>query len=202
MNICDYGCGQEAKYQLKNGKWCCSSHCTKCLVMRKKNSESLKNSDRTKYKWPLKNCKFCKVEFPNSTIKNHQINCYLNPINKKLCPVCENPIKKFRDQITCSNKCKGIFFKDKIRKINDEYWDSKGQRYYRYICFKYHKKECIICGEKIIISVHHYDHDHNNDSPKNLVPLCPTHHTYLHSKYSYLIKNDVDLYVKQFGGIS
>jgi len=24
MNICDYGCGQEAIHQFKNGKWCCS----------------------------------------------------------------------------------------------------------------------------------------------------------------------------------
>jgi hypothetical protein len=31
MILCDYGCGQEARYQFKNGKWCCSSHANKCF---------------------------------------------------------------------------------------------------------------------------------------------------------------------------
>jgi len=30
MKICEYGCGNEAKFQFKNGKWCCSSHRLKC----------------------------------------------------------------------------------------------------------------------------------------------------------------------------
>jgi len=28
--ICEYGCGQEAQYQFKNGKWCCSKNVSKC----------------------------------------------------------------------------------------------------------------------------------------------------------------------------
>lgn len=36
--LCDYGCGQEAKYQFKNGKWCCEKHWNKCLVIRKEHS--------------------------------------------------------------------------------------------------------------------------------------------------------------------
>lgn len=35
---CDYGCGQEAKYQMKNGKWCCSKFVSSCRVIRNKNS--------------------------------------------------------------------------------------------------------------------------------------------------------------------
>jgi 5-methylcytosine-specific restriction endonuclease McrA len=33
--ICDYGCGKEAKYQFKNGKWCCGSHWLKCPNKKK-----------------------------------------------------------------------------------------------------------------------------------------------------------------------
>ena len=40
--ICDYGCGQEAKYHFKNGKWCCSKSQNSCPEMRRKNSESSK----------------------------------------------------------------------------------------------------------------------------------------------------------------
>jgi len=42
MRFCDYGCGQEAKYQFKNGKWCCSSNQMQCPMVRKKNSIQIK----------------------------------------------------------------------------------------------------------------------------------------------------------------
>ena len=32
--LCDYGCGQEAIYQFKNGKWCCSSNWRSCINSR------------------------------------------------------------------------------------------------------------------------------------------------------------------------
>ena len=36
--ICEYGCGQEAKHQLKNGKWCCSEKYQRCQNKRKEQS--------------------------------------------------------------------------------------------------------------------------------------------------------------------
>jgi len=42
MILCDYGCGREAKYQFKNGKWCCENHYSKCLKVREKSSKSHK----------------------------------------------------------------------------------------------------------------------------------------------------------------
>jgi 5-methylcytosine-specific restriction endonuclease McrA len=42
---CEYGCGQEAKYILKNGKKCCSKSYNSCPIARKNNSE--KNKGRT-----------------------------------------------------------------------------------------------------------------------------------------------------------
>ena len=40
--LCEYGCGQEAKYQFKNGKWCCNYSQLKCPKIREKNSLSNK----------------------------------------------------------------------------------------------------------------------------------------------------------------
>jgi hypothetical protein len=40
MILCEYGCNQEAKFILKNGKQCCSNHYQSCPNLRKKNSES------------------------------------------------------------------------------------------------------------------------------------------------------------------
>jgi len=49
MNICEYGCGQEAKYQFKNGKWCCSKSHTQCPEKR------MENLLRTKKLWRKSN---------------------------------------------------------------------------------------------------------------------------------------------------
>jgi hypothetical protein len=35
MHVCDYGCGQQALTQFKSGKWCCSTHYSKCPTKRK-----------------------------------------------------------------------------------------------------------------------------------------------------------------------
>lgn len=36
---CEFGCGQPARYQLKNGKLCCEEYTAKCPVLKKINSE-------------------------------------------------------------------------------------------------------------------------------------------------------------------
>ena len=46
MILCDYGCGQEATHQFKNGKWCCNKSKNKCKVIRNKNSNALKISSK------------------------------------------------------------------------------------------------------------------------------------------------------------
>lgn len=40
--LCQYGCGQKAKFILKNGKYCCSECFNKCPQIRQKNSKSIK----------------------------------------------------------------------------------------------------------------------------------------------------------------
>ena len=44
--ICDYGCGREALYTLKNGKQCCSKNIASCSAIREK--ISLKNKNKVK----------------------------------------------------------------------------------------------------------------------------------------------------------
>lgn len=44
MNICDYGCGQEAKFSFKNGKHCCSKTLSQCRAHKKIVSEAIKNA--------------------------------------------------------------------------------------------------------------------------------------------------------------
>lgn len=42
MNLCHHGCGQEGKFQNKQGNWMCEEYSAKCPVVKEKNSNGLK----------------------------------------------------------------------------------------------------------------------------------------------------------------
>ena len=46
-HICEYGCGQEATHQFKNGKWCCSKSTKQCPYSRNKTSENRKGTSHS-----------------------------------------------------------------------------------------------------------------------------------------------------------
>ena len=90
--------------------------------------------------------------------------------------------------------------RDIERRKRKEYREKNGvtSKIHQQICFKHHQHKCCVCGEENIVAVHHYDGNHYNNNPENLVPLCPTHHSYWHSRFKELIKDTVDEYVKKF----
>jgi hypothetical protein len=119
---------------------------------------------------------------------------------KKTCPVCEQEFVTYkfggqRIKTTCSYACANTFFRSGEQ--NGAFKPNRVKNHQE-ICFKYHKYECVICGENLIVSVHHYNHDHDDNRPENLVPLCQTHHQYVHSRYRYLVEGKIDTYVKMF----
>jgi len=120
----------------------------------------------------------------------------------KTCPVCGNEFEDkenhHRRKVTCSYSCSNTYFRTGINNPNYGKNLINSKSSYRTLCFHYHKKECIICGEDKIVTVHHYDENHFNNEPSNLVPLCPTHHQYIHSRYKDEIIDKVDEYVYNF----
>ncbi len=66
------------------------------------------------------------------------------------------------------------------------------------ICFQNHEKKCIVCGEENIVDVHHLDGNKYNDSPLNLIPICPTCHRYWHSRFYPLISGKIEKYVADY----
>jgi Zn finger protein HypA/HybF involved in hydrogenase expression len=89
---CFYGCGELAKFTLKNKKPCCNKTSSKCKAIREKNSNSLKQA----YKEGKKNCVFtdshrqctinekkAKVLADLNTSGTYRSNCYLNRIIKE-----------------------------------------------------------------------------------------------------------------------
>lgn len=115
---------------------------------------------------------------------------------KKECPVCETLFETKQgspdEKTVCSHACSNTYFRSGPDNGN---WSLSS---YRTTCFHYHKKECVICGENKIVEVHHLDNNHNNNDPSNLIPLCPTHHQYWHSRYREEIKIQVLDYIKNW----
>ena len=110
----------------------------------------------------------------------------------KVCPVCSEQFETksghSKEKTTCSNSCSNTYFNGIRRNLN--------VTNYRTVCFRHHKKECVICGESKIVGVHHLDHDTKNNKPDNLIPMCPTHHQYWHSRYRNLVESKVMDYIE------
>lgn len=122
---------------------------------------------------------------------------------KKVCPVCGKEFyigngDKEKKKVCCSYSCANTYFRSGDN--NGMYKGCKllGKKSYTTICFRHHQHKCCVCGEEKIVAVHHYDGDHNNNDICNLVPLCPTHHQYIHSRYKDEIQQIVDEYRKNF----
>lgn len=197
MNLCSYGCGNEGIYLLKNGNYCCSCNWASCPSIKKKNSESCKKKKQYNFSHGKNpnlirvNCKFCNMNLPFPRLKPHERGCYLNPNNLRYC-YCGNVIKERRSK-TCSHSCGNKLFKQN-QKTDEEC--SKSSLSIR-ICFRHHKHKCIVCEEKNIVEVHHLDNNHNNNDEKNLIPLCSTHHRYVHSRFKELIIDKIKQYIRE-----
>jgi len=113
--ICIYGCGKEAKFQLKNGKWCCSKSSNSCLVNKKKLTEIRNRSEqiekhrnyKLKYFSNLENKKKNKETQNSFEVKKKQsekrTKYWSNPENRKKASEIQNrpeTIKKQRDAWT------------------------------------------------------------------------------------------------------
>ena len=136
-------------------------------------------------------CPYCsKIITGSFSAEKHIKACKKNPENFKTCPVCRASYSK--SGATCSYACANTYFKSGVN--NPNWKDSR----YKTTCFAYHDKVCIVCGESKIVEVHHVDENHDNNSPNNLVPLCPTHHQYYHSRYKDEVAPIISAYITSF----
>lgn len=124
-------------------------------------------------------------------------------IIKKKCPVCSNEFETqsghSKEKTTCSHSCSNTYFRSGDNHPNWKDVTDESKSYgYRKVCFAYHKQECIVCGENKIVAVHHLDEDNKNSNPENLIPLCPTHHQYWHSRYKSEIEEIVENYIRDW----
>lgn len=122
------------------------------------------------------------------------------------CLVCKKPVERRPDQIAksksgvsfCSSSCSATHWNTIARREQAHPNFLGGEASYRAICFRYHEKECVVCKEKLVIDVHHFDGNRQNNEPSNLIPLCPSHHRYWHSPHRNLIEQQVTEYREVF----
>lgn len=110
---------------------------------------------------------------------------------EKECPICSKLFKAKqnhpKEQITCSKGCAQTYFNS--GELNSRYSGTA----YRAKCFAKFGHKCIVCNENLIVEVHHLDKNHDNNDINNLIPLCPTHHAYIHNnKYRYILEEIID----------
>lgn len=170
----------------------------------KKNPEhKIQNTDFARQKANQKiSCIWCEKKYTTGNIKKHENTCLKNPrvieLKTKTCPVCN---KNFLgDSTTCSHSCSNVFFRHGksggYQYKTDKQLDNSKR--YRDICFRYHEKKCIICNEKNIVAVHHLNENRKDNRPENLIPICPTHHQYYHSKYRNMVEKQILEYINNW----
>ena len=115
--ICEYGCGQEAKHTLKNGKLCCSKNVASCPAIKQK--ISLKNKGKIKTEEWKKKISESKKNQPSW---NKGINSYLTA------EIREKMGAQNKGRIPWNKNKTGIYSKDTIKKISNFAKDRKGEK--------------------------------------------------------------------------
>jgi hypothetical protein len=185
MLFCKY-CNKECKNDnsLRNHERLCKSNPNRQISTLEKNRDG-------GFKKQI--CSYCNNSYTLIGINRHEQGCSKNPINQKECPVCKIMFKG--NSVTCSYSCSNTYFRS--GKNNPNWKEST----YRTTCFEYHKKKCVVCDEDKIVEVHHMDENKDNNLPENLIPLCPTHHQYFHSRYKELVLPKILEYIQKFNSV-
>lgn len=175
--------------------------------------------------WECKHCKQ-KFDFVNTSEKaNHSRWCEQNPKrdnwNKNQGTINQfGEIKQFEVFCACCSKSFFVKEREKLHPQKEIYYCSRscansvggkaksekhhhdGVANYTTVCWRHHDRICIVCGETKILAVHHLNENHSDNRPENLVPLCPTHHQYVHSRYREEVQPIIDKYVLEKWAIS
>jgi hypothetical protein len=131
-------------------------------------------------------CQKCNKEVGSNNFKRHEMTCE----GTKECPVCGNFF--LGKGVTCGYSCSNKLFRSGEQNGN---WK---QDAYQSTCWLYHGKKCLVCNEEKIVAVHHVNENHHDNRPENLVPLCPTHHQYVHSRFRDEVQPIIDRYLENF----
>lgn len=134
-----------------------------------------------------------KVDRLFGPIRQYQKNC--QSCGKEFIFEGRLKTKKYEEAKFCSRSCANNRQSVWDNKIQNGESNGKWVRY-REFAFKHHGEKCIVCKFDKIVEVHHIDHNRNNNTKENLVPLCPNHHMMIHrSKYANEVLDIIRNYI-------
>ncbi len=118
----------------------------------------------------------------------------------KKCPACGKRFFTIKSNNThektvCSKGCANTYFKSD----ENSHRYKTGEHSYRERCYRHWPYECAIpkCNWKIFLEVHHIDGNRQNNKIKNLIPLCPNHHSLTRTKYKASINIKIQKLIKR-----
>lgn len=134
MKFCDYGCGEEAKHQLKNGKWCCCKSWNSCNIMKIKNgngNRGRKNTKETILLMSLKAKGRKHSEEQNEKSRVKMKDAWKNPNSKLNSLERGNKISKLKKENWSdpNSKYNSKECKEKQSKIMKEAWKNPKSKY-------------------------------------------------------------------------
>lgn len=195
MELCVFGCGQEAKYVLKNGKPCCSETHNGCPKRKEQARESGKINSHTK-----RVCSICGDLFSIPGFSRHKEKCGISKIRIRYCDIC-GEILPFRQKVClkckesskvpckncgrpvtkersfCSSKCCGAYHK-RLKEREIEKGISSNPRIIKAYLIKNRGIRCEICGistwtgSPVPLVMDHIDGNPTNNSLSNLRLIC------------------------------
>jgi len=90
------------------------------------------------------------------------------------------------DTIVRAMKKKGLAMRKTVGFCDEENSNWKGGRSLHYAknvaLRRFKRNQCVVCGYKNSVDVHHWDENNENNKPDNLILLCPNHHREVHLK--------------------
>jgi hypothetical protein len=174
--------------------------------------------------WACKHCNQ-EFQFHRKTEKaNHSRHCDLNPKKQESYQNIKKSLDSRFDSIlgpmlafkVCCKSCSkefSVIEREKNHPEKDAYFcsrscaNSTGGKakavkhhqdaiaHYTTVAWRHHERKCVVCDERNIVAVHHMNGNHSDNRPENLVPLCPTHHQYVHSRYKHLVFSKIENYI-------
>ncbi len=140
----------------------------------------------------IKICSNCSAEKEHHA-KGLCYTCYksLNWKPKiKKCHRCQKPRAIHAKQL-CASCYNTTFHADKAKAYNQ-----RKKNKITLTQFRKTTSKCAICDFSHIVDIHHIDMNSTNNSPKNLIGLCPNHHRMIHN---HKFRPEIFLTLKQKG---
>lgn len=127
--------------------------------------------------------------------QNQKLDRQFGPIedHKKLCKICKTDFI-FKGRIRTKEYERALFCSRSCANTRTKWWNVNAT-HYRTIALRHHAEKCVICGFNKIVAIHHIDENKKNNSPDNLIPLCPNHHEMYHSNKW---KNEIKPYIDEW----